>query len=121
MTSENIKKSEEEENINKCYHDKYTFELEAIDNFILGAMGIILGLAVNKIGNVFYSKIGISNKTEKIIMQLLLCSIVLSFIHINISRRFGWSWQNITPGLFFVSYFFGTQFISFRMIREEYA
>jgi len=79
-------------------------------NFLWGLIGITLGLAVN------YSTKWINS--YHIIFQLFACLIVLAFIQIQIHPMFGWSWQNITPGLFFVSFFFGTQFVMFENMQK---
>ena len=53
------------------------------------------------------------------IIQLFFCSILLGTIHI-LYNYFGWTWQNITPGLFFISFFFGVQFNILNNIEATY-
>ena len=83
----------------------------------MALLGIILGLIVNKttifIQNVFEIKLLLI----QILLHLILCSFVLALININFNYL-GWSWQNITPGLFFVSFFFGVQYSIFTNIQN---
>ena len=81
-----------------------------IKNFIWGLIGITLGLVVN-----YATKMVNSYQN---MFQLVACSFILAFIQIQINPMFGWSWQNITPGLFFVSFFFGTQFSMFENLQK---
>ena len=93
-------------------------------NFIWGLIGIIFGVCVNVIMSSYISKIiPTTYQAElRITLQLLLCSIFLAFVHVNVNNEFGWTWQNVTYGLFFVSFFFGTQyamFIDIQTINNE--
>lgn len=44
-----------------------------------------------------------------IIIQLFLATLFLYIIEYYLSPKYGSNWQEITPGLFFVSIFFGLQ------------
>lgn len=79
-------------------------------NFLWGLIGIALGLVVNYLTQF--------TNNYQIIYQLFVCSIVLAVVQIQINPMFGWSWQNITPGLFFVSFFFGAQFVMFENMQK---
>jgi hypothetical protein len=57
------------------------------------------------IGNTFK----IYNLLIQNFIQISICGITLALIE-KINNNFAWSWQNVTPGLFFISFFFGTQF-----------
>ena len=87
-------------------------------NFFWGLLGIVLGVIINIIIQHNPLNIGKSQFALRMMLQLLICSFALAFIHIKINNEFGWTWQNITPGLFFVSYFFGTQFATFSNIQQ---
>ena len=69
---------------------------------------IILGIACEKI--VFYLQKKYNLKPWfAILLQLILATTILYIIEMHISLNFGSNWQIITPGLFFVSIFFGLQ------------
>lgn len=87
-------------------------------NFLWGLIGIVLGVLINII--LQYGVLQFTGKYElevRLLLQLGICSMVLALIHVKINNEFGWTWQNVTPGLFFVSYFFGTQFATFSNIQ----
>jgi len=107
----------EDKNINQ-YDPHETVVSSTTKNFVWGLIGILLGLATNKVGNIMHKSI--DNKYAIIIIQLLICSLVLAFVHVHVSNEFGWSWQNVTPGLFFVSFFFGCQFLTFVQLQETW-
>ena len=88
-------------------------------NFVWGLMGIILGVLINNYVVFISNKLQIKNVLLQNIIQLGLCSFVLAQTHMWFNY-FGWSWQNITPGLFFVSFFFGVQFNIFTNIQNTY-
>lgn len=101
------------------YKPNESFSLMMSQNFMWGLIGIVLGVLINII-----LESGVLQLTGKyqlevrLLLQLAICSIVLAFVHVKINNKFGWTWQNVTPGLFFVSYFFGTQFATFSNIQE---
>ena len=103
-------------NIFKPIDNVYTM---FVKNFIWGAFGIILGIIINN-SVIFISKVlQIQNLLAQNIIQLSLCSYTLALIH-SLYHFFGWSWQNITPGLFFISFFFGIQIKIFANIQTTY-
>lgn len=53
-----------------------------------------------------------------IIIQLIFMTIVLFIFERYIAPLFGRSWQDITPGLFFVAIYFSTQYNLFRNITS---
>lgn len=85
-------------------------------NYIWSIIGILLGMAINQFCIKIFKKFNIKSKITQINIQILVCSIILAIIHTNINNYFGWSWQNITPGLFFVSFFFSVQYNAFNNI-----
>lgn len=87
-------------------------------NFIWGLIGIIVGLIVNNLSIKLSKILYLKSKHYQIILQLLLCSTILPFISIYIHPKFGWSWQNEVSGLFFVSFFFGVQFMAFDNLQK---
>jgi hypothetical protein len=95
--------------INK-YNPNYSLMNMSIDNFIWSIIGIVIGIIVNNFTVFIIKKYNIIDINTQSLIQLLLCCFTLSFIQIHINNYFGWSWQNITPGLFFVSCFFSVQY-----------
>ena len=89
------------------------------NNIIWSVIGLVLGCIVNNITIAIIQKYKIKNIKIQILIQLFLCSTVLSLLH-GKYNYFGWTWQNLTPGLFFVSFFFGTQFKLFTLITNEF-
>lgn len=93
----------------------------ASNNFIYGIIGIIFGLIINAISQKINNQFEIKNTNLKIIIQLFICSISLGYVHAKLLPEFGWSWQNLTEGLFFVSFFFGVQYYAFTDIQKRYS
>ena len=90
-----------------------------IKNAGWGAGGLLLGILINNIIVALSNTLKIKYLIVQNIMQLFLCSLALATLH-NYYHYFGWSWQNITPGLFFVSFFFGVQFKIMLNIQSSY-
>ena len=82
--------------------------------------GILTGIIINQLGSQVYDRLQITDKNIKIIGQIILCSIFLAFVHTKVNNRYGWEWQNVTPGLFFTAFFFGIQYVSFTAIQDVY-
>ena len=96
-----------------------SFHIMLTKNIVWGVLGIILGILNNNI-IVFLSNIfNIQILFVQNVLQIFLCSFVLTIIQYSFNY-FGWSWQNITPGLFFISFFFGIQYNIFTNIQKEY-
>ena len=95
------------------------FAYMSLKNFIWGTIGLTLGVIVNNIviylSNILHIKILFVQN----IIQVFLCSIILSTIHLY-HNYFGRTWQNATPGLFFVSFFFGVQYKILTNIQNTY-
>ena len=106
MTSQNI------------YKPADNFIHMSIKNFIWSIAGLCLGVIINNIVVFLRNKLKIKYLFIQNILQLILCSLFLAAIH-NQYNYFGWTWQNITPGLFFISFFFGVQFKIFINIQNS--
>ena len=65
-----------------------------------------------------FIRMKLQNRIE-ILLQLILCCIILSIIHINFNY-FGWTWQHTTPGFIFVSFFFGAQYNVFTNMQKRF-
>lgn len=87
-------------------------------NFIWSSIGVFSGLLINNTTIQTYKILKIKNKMLQNMIQIFYCSLFLAYIQIYINNYFGWSWQNITPGLFFVSFFFGTQYKIFANLND---
>ena len=90
-----------------------------IKNFSWGLAGISLGIIINNSVILISKLFKIKHLLAQNTIQLALCSFVLALIHI-LFNYFGWTWQNITPGLFFISFFFGIQIKIFSNIQTTY-
>lgn len=88
-------------------------------NFVWGVLGLALGIFINDIMIILSDFFNIKVLFVQNILQVTLCSITLAIIQ-YFNNFFGWSWQNITPGLFFVSFFFGTQFKILNNVTDEH-
>lgn len=102
---------------NNQYIPPDTFLMSIFKNFIWGILGIISGLFINNLGEIIYSHMSIKQKYNKLLLQLVICCIVLAYIHTYVSNEFGWTWQNTTPGLFYTAFFFGCQFLEFNILQ----
>ena len=101
------------------YKPTDSFHIMLTKNIVWCILGIILGVLNNNI-IVFLSNIfNIQILFIQNVLQILLCSFVLTVIQYSFNY-FGWSWQNVTPGLFFISFFFGIQYNIFTNIQKEY-
>lgn len=87
-------------------------------NFIWGAIGIVLGILTNNFTIHIFNSINLDTKFLQNVIQLFIGAAVLSILHVFVNSYFGWTWQNITPGLFFVSFFFGVQYKLFSNLSD---
>ena len=89
----------------------------AVTNFFWSLLGTLFGIAVNNLTLFVTSKLKVTNIYLEILIQMILCSMVLSYTKHQFPY-FGWTWQNVTNGLFFVSFYFGTQYKLFSNIYK---
>ena len=102
-----------------AYKPLYDFYHMTLLNVIWGFLGLTIGIFNNNVIVFFSNKFNVTTLLVQNLIQLVLCSSVLSIIH-TYFNFFGWSWQNTTPGLFFVSFFFGVQFKMITNIQKSY-
>jgi hypothetical protein len=95
------------------------FVYMSVKNCIWGIIGLILGVIINNIVIYLSNTLHIKLLFVQNIIQIFLCSIILSTINIY-HNYFGWTWQNATPGLFFISFFFGVQYKILSNIQHSY-
>ena len=91
----------------------------AIKNFAWGTTGLILGVIINHIVIYLSNHFKIKILFIQNVIQVSLCSILLALIH-SYHNYFGWTWQQLTPGVFFVSFFFGVQYKILSNIQNTY-
>jgi len=102
------------------YTPSDTFLVMTGKNISHSFAGLIAGIIVNRLGVAVYERLGITDKNVRIAGQIVLCSVLLAYIHTRVNNQMGWEWQNVTPGIFFISFFFGVQYLSFTSIQEVY-
>jgi uncharacterized protein YacL len=88
------------------------------NSLVWALIGLIFGLVMNWLSIKVFKQLDITNKYVKIFLQLLLISVAISYVHTSANNYFGWTWQNVTEGLFFVSLFFGVQFDLYSNIQS---
>lgn len=98
--------------------EKETVVKMTVKNIMWSIYGIIMGMTIDITCKKINKKLKINREIVNVLIQLILCSVVLSIFRIKLLPYFGWSWQNITPGLFFVSFFFGSQFFLFSNVQN---
>ena len=85
----------------------------------MGSTGLILGVIINNIVIYLSNYLKLKLLFIQNVIQISLCSILLSLLH-NYYNYFGWTWQNLTHVLFFVSFFFGVKFKLMNNIEDTY-
>lgn len=90
-----------------------------VKNLVWGILGLLMGLMINNLVIKSSNVLKLKNKHVQNGIQILLCSVFLAGLH-HYNNYFGWTWQNVTPGLFFVSFFFGAQFKIFTNSGVDY-
>ena len=76
---------------------------------ILGTLGLILGIIINNTVIYLSNTLDIKNRFIQNILQIVLCSILLAFLHSS-SRLVGWVLRNTIPGFLFLTLLFNVQF-----------
>lgn len=108
---------------NQLYKPTFGFYEMTGKNFLWGLIGLVFGITINNIAVLIAIKLNIENeellRVVNLTLHLFLCSVFLASIHVY-QEYFSWSWQNVTPGLFFVSFFFGSQFNAFTEVQNAY-
>jgi hypothetical protein len=101
------------------YKPTESFHILLTKNIVWSVLGIILGIINNNIIVLLCNIFNIQILFVQNSLQLFACSLILTTIQYCFNY-FGWSWQNITPGLFFISFFFGIQYHIFTNIQNTY-
>lgn len=105
--------------LQNMYKPLDNFFYMSLKNFTWAIAGLVLGVIVNDIIVFLRNNLKIKYLIIQNILQLILCSVFLAGIQIQYNY-FGRSWQTLTHGLFFVSFFFGVQFKIFTNIQNTY-
>ena len=95
------------------------FVYMTIKSFSWGIIGLIVGVFINNSIVYLSGKLKIESLLIQNTLQVLFCAIILSLLN-KYFNFFGWSWQNHTEGLFFVSFFFGVQYKILSNIQNDY-
>lgn len=106
-------------NSKNIYTPDDSFIYMTIKCFIWSIIGLIIGVFINNIIIYLSGKVKIESILIQNTLQILLCAIILSLINKQLNF-FGWSWQNHTEGLFFISFFFGVQYKILTNIQNTY-
>lgn len=88
------------------------------NNIVWGLIGLIFGLALNWLSIKVFNQLNITNKYVKVLIQTAVIGFALAYVHTTANNYFGWTWQNVTEGLFFVSLFFGVQYDLYSNIQS---
>lgn len=83
-------------------------------SIVWGLIGIMFGNIIKYVSPKFETKYVYFN----VALQLTVVSIATSIIYYYVNNYFGWTWQNTVPGLFFVSFFFGSQSCVFESMKK---
>lgn len=94
------------------------FHIMIIKNIIWAIIGVVLGIIINDSVIYLANEYNIKNLFIQNIIQLTMCSLVVAFLHTY--YLFGWDWQNLSPDLFFISFFFGVQYKIMNNIQNTY-
>jgi hypothetical protein len=90
-------------------------------NLQYGLYGLLLGLAVNHLGKNIYRLLRIENrKNLEIIGQGFLCALFLALLKTYTNQETIDTIQSQIPGIMFIAFFFGVQYLSFSTIQEVY-
>ena len=90
-----------------------------IKAFTWGIIGLSIGVCINNIIVYLSDKLEIEYLLIQNLLQVLFCAFTLSLLN-KYFNFFGWSWQNATEGLFFVSFFFGVQYKILTNVQNTY-
>lgn len=78
---------------------------------------VILGILCEKTVSYLQIKYKLSSITA-ITLQVFMIILVLYVIETYVSKSYAIQWQNTTPGLFFIPFFFGVQYTLFNNIAK---
>ena len=107
----------------KKHYDKYTptdtLFFMTLKCIILGILGLGLGVIINDIVVYLSYKFKIKNLFLQNIIQISICSFVLSILHTK-NNFLGWTLQDTLPGVTFIAFLFGVQFKLLNNIEQNY-
>jgi len=81
-------------------------------------LGIILGITIDRIIARIQNRVAIKKSTNEhslrtyfifVVLQLIVTIYVIYFFETYVSKAIASEWHTITPGFFFVAFYFGTQ------------
>jgi hypothetical protein len=95
-----------------------TFLAMNVENVALGGLGLLAGILMNNVGKYLTEKYPLSVSTA-IAIQLVLSSVVLTILYRHL-KKIDLLWKNDISAAFFVSLFFGVQYVTFVKIQAAY-
>ena len=90
----------------KTFDNGYVIAIKCI---FWGIIGLILGVIINNAVIFLSNKLKIKNKLIQNIIQIILCAIVVAFLH-TYNNFLGWTLRNTIPGIFFIALLFNVQY-----------
>ena len=100
----------------KTFDNIYIITIKCI---IWGVLGLILGIIINDIV-IYLSKIlHIRNYIIQDIIQIVLCAILVSFLH-TYHKFIGWTLHSTIQGIFFIALLFNVQYKLTKNIEKSY-
>ena len=103
----------------KYYIPTDTFYVMTLKCIILGIVGLIIGILINDFVVYISNKLQIKKLFIQNIIQISICSLVLSFLHTK-HNILGWTLKETLPGVFFIAFLFGVQFKILTNIGKTY-
>lgn len=94
------------------------YELKTIIEY--GLYGLVLGLLVNRLGKRLYDRLGVQDLNMEIFGQMFLCGLVLAVLKVYAPNTILSTVQEEIPGIMFIAFFFGVQYLSFNSIQQIY-
>ena len=107
----------------KIHYNKYkptdTLFFMTIKCIVLGILGLFIGVIINDSVVYLSNTFNIKNLFLQNIIQISICSFVLSFLHTK-HNMLGWTLQETLPGVTFIAFLFGVQFKILHNIEQHY-
>ena len=100
----------------KTFDNAYVITIKCV---FWGILGLIIGIVINDAVIFLSNKLQIKNKLIQNILQIVLCAIVVAFLHTS-NNFLGWTLHNTIPGIFFIALLFNVQFKLVDNVQRSY-
>jgi uncharacterized protein YacL len=90
-----------------------------VENISLGGLGLLAGILMNNVGKYLIDRYAITSVNVIIVIQMVLSSFLLTLVYRRL-KRLDMLWRNDISAAFFVSFFFGVQYVTFVRIQAAY-